>query len=88
MDDHTYEPVTSAESVLVLLARSRAGLPAGGRGMRPRHRRGRLGLAVERPAADVETGLLRAEDWAARPVGAPWAEDADSDDARAAAGAT
>ncbi|HEY8305225.1 MAG TPA: alpha-L-rhamnosidase N-terminal domain-containing protein, partial [Lapillicoccus sp.] len=32
------------------------------------------------PVADVEAGLLRPEDWAARPVRAPWAEDADSDD--------
>ena len=79
MDDHTYEPVTSAESVLV----SWPGVALGSRQSASVCVRvtGTDGsVSPWSPAADVETGLLRPEDWAARPVGAPWAEDADSDD--------
>ncbi len=34
------------------------------------------------PATTVEAGLLRPDDWTARPVGAAWAEDRESDDRR------
>ncbi len=79
VDDHTYEPVSSPDSVLVpwpaaeLRSRQHASVcvrVAGADGS----------VSPWSPVADVETGLLRPEDWAARPVGAPWPEDADSDD--------
>ena len=79
VDDHTYEPVTSAESVLV----SWPGVALGSRqaaAVCVRVTGADGSVSPWSPAADVETGLLRPEDWAARPVGAPWAEDADSDD--------
>ena len=79
VDDDTYEPVISAEGVLV----SWPGVALGSRQSASVCVRvtGTDGsVSPWSPAADVETGLLRPEDWAARPVGAPWAEDADSDD--------
>src|SRR6476619_2897102 len=77
VDDHTYEPVASPDRVLVpwpaaeLRSRQRASVcvrVTGADGS----------VSPWSPVADIETGLLRPEAWAARPVGAPWAEDPDS----------
>jgi alpha-L-rhamnosidase len=79
VDDRTYEPVTSADSVLVpwpapeLRSRQRASVCVRVTGVDG-------SVSAWSPVADVETGLLRPEDWVARPVGGPWAEDPDSDD--------
>ena len=59
----------------------------------PLHSRERAGVRVRvagvgggrsewSPATIVEAGLLEPEDWTARPVGAAWPEDRESDDRR------
>ncbi|HEU4997819.1 MAG TPA: family 78 glycoside hydrolase catalytic domain, partial [Lapillicoccus sp.] len=79
VDDRTYGPVASTESVLVpwpaadLDSRQRASVcvrVTGADGV----------TSPWSDVAEVETGLLQPSDWVARPVGAPWAEDPDSDE--------
>ena len=86
VDDHTYERVTSPD---------RSWCPGRGSscapGNAPRYASASPARTARSPrgarSAEVETGLLRPEDWAARPVGAPWAEDPDPTTGAAAAGA-